>query len=230
MDITTNLANLHARYGLFSKNDFEKKEGNILVRLKQFNEFSYLSNFYNEYIACFTNNTTHSNNTKESIKKDLPFIGEKVIKKQKAEFIFYFEGSLAKEEKLSITVLSHLWLINDQNIINAFCGKELWWTHANFNNIKNRLNLSPKVVSNSYITDAIRFGKEQSKKNRELAFEEISLLNPQVVICVGTKARDTIGMRYLSQETKFHFIKFPKYHNENEIYNHLNEILNPLCN
>lgn len=229
MNITTNLANLHARHGIFSKDDFDKKEGNILIKMKQFNEFSYLSNFYDEYIACFTNNTTHSNIAKESIKNDLPFIGEKVIKKQKAEFIFYFEGSLAKEEKLSITVLSHLWLINDQNIINAFCGKELWWTHANFNNIKNRLNLSQKVIVNSYITDAIRFGKNQNVKNRELAYEEILLLNPQVVICVGTKARDTISMRYLSQDTKFHFIKFPKYHNENEIYYQLNEILNSLC-
>lgn len=229
MGITSSLAKLHSRFCLFSKNDLYKEEGNIIDRVKQFDKYSYLSNFYENYKADFSNDVTYSINSKVARTRDLPFIGENVINKQKAEFIFYFEGSLSEINKLSITVLSHLWLTNDQNIIKAFCGKNLWWTHANFSNIKNRLNLSEKVISNSYITDSIRFNKNDSEKNKELAYEEILLLNPQVVICVGTKARDTIGMRYLPQNTKFHFVKYPKYHCENEIYTHLNQILNSLC-
>ena len=229
MEISTQLAKLHDDFSLFSKDDFLITTGNIINSLKMFDEFSYLYNFYKIYGSNFLNKIPTSVNVKEAKNRDLPFIGKNVISNQRADFIFYFEGSLSKEDKLSITVLSHLWLTFDEKVINTFCGKNLWWTVANFKNIRDRLNLSKKVISNSYITDAIRFDRSQNEKNTKLAYEEILLLKPKLVICIGTKAKETIGMKFLVQNTKFHYIKFPKYHNDTNIYKELNKILENLC-
>lgn len=230
MDISNKLAKLHNDFNLFSKDDFLKKQGNIINSLEEYPEFSYLYEFYKIYGPNFTNKTSIQISTPEARNRDLPFIGKNVIENKRADFIFYFEGSLSHESKLSITVLSHLWLTDNDDIINKFCGKNLWWTIGNFNNIRKKLNFSKKVIENSYITDAIRFNKaKQSDYNTILAYEEIRLLNPKLVVCIGTKAKDTIGMKYIDSNTKFHYIKFPKYHNDTDIYTELNVILESLC-
>lgn len=66
------------------------------------------------------------------------------------------------------------------------------------------------------------------KKNRNLICEEIKLFKPKLVVCVGTKARNLVGIRYYDFPVQFHYVRFPKYHNDNNIYKELNEILEKL--
>lgn len=146
--------------------------------------------------------------------------------KGEADFIFYFEGSLANTNKLSITVLAHLWLTEDEAIINKFIGKDKWWTLSNYQNIKTKLKILETHVHKSYITDAKRF--KNNDKCSELIISEINLLKPKFVISIGHTAKNLVGMNYYDLPTKFHFVKFPKYHNDMSIYKDLNSIMNKI--
>lgn len=227
--LAISLGEIHNEFGLFSKTVFDqvKKENNIIEYL---DDFPYLRIFYDKYIEQFDENNSNKIDRSEAINIDLPFIGEKAIYNEQIDFMFYFEGSREKKGKISITVLSHLWLTEDEAIINKFLGKTKWWTKANFLNIKNRLAIDNRITERSYISDAVRF--ENDKTNRELICEEIKLFKPKLVVCVGTKARDLVGMRYYDFPTKFHHVRFPKYlpkyDNYDNIYEELNEILEKL--
>lgn len=131
-----------------------------------------------------------------------------------------------KKDKISITLLSHLWLTEDEAIINKFLGKTKWWTKANFSKIKKSLRIDREIVERSYISDSVRFEKDET--NMKLIRKEIKLFKPKLVVCVGNKARDLVGMRYYDFPTKFHYVRFPKYHKDNYIYEELNEILEKL--
>jgi len=220
--LSTDLSKIHNKYNLFSQSDFKniQKENNIIEFLE---DFSYLRIFYENYAAQFDDNFQKKINRKEAINNDLPFIGEKAIYNDSVDFIFYFEGSRQNKKKISITVLSHLWLTDEETIIDKFCGKNKWWTKANFLNIKNRLAIDNRVLERSYISDALRFDNDEI--NKELIQKEIEFFKPKLVICIGTKARDLVGMRYYNFPVKFHYVKFPKYHSNNKIYEELNGIL-----
>jgi len=218
---------IHNNYELFSQNDFRnvQKENNIIESL---DDFSYLRIFYENYIAQFDNNSTRKITRPEAINIDLPFIGEKAIYNDSVDFMFYFEGSQQDKKKISITVLSHLWLTDDESIIDKFCGKNKWWTKANYLNIKNRLAIDNRIIERSYISDAVRFDNDE--KNMNLIHDEIKFFKPKLVVCIGTKARDIVGMRFYDFPVQFHYVKFPKYHSDNKIYKDLNEILEKLQN
>jgi hypothetical protein len=220
--LAISLGEIHNESGLFSKNVFDqvKKENNIIEYL---DDFPYLQIFYEKYIEQFDENEPNEIDRRDAINVDLPFIGEKAIYNEQIDFMFYFEGSLLVEDKISITVLSHLWLTEDETIINKFVGKTKWWTKANFLNIKNRLAIDRRIVERSYISDTVRFKDDEI--NKKLIYEEINLFKPKLVVCIGNKARDLVGMRYYDFPVKFHHVKFPKYHNDNDIYKELNEIL-----
>lgn len=224
-DFATGLSRIHNNYELFSQNDFKnvQKENNIIEFL---DDFSYLRIFYENYIAQFDNNITNKITRPEAINIDLPFIGEKAIYNDSVDFMFYFEGSRQDTKKISITVLSHLWLTDDESIIDKFCGKNKWWTKANYLNIKNRLALDNRIIERSYISDAVRFDNDE--KNMNLIHDEIKFFKPKLVVCIGTKARDIVGMRFYDFPVQFHYVKFPKYHSDNRIYEELNEILKNL--
>lgn len=224
LKIANSLGAIHNKYKLFSSEDFQiPKEKNIIHAL---DEFPYLQNFYNYYIANFEHNESNVINRTEAKNTDLPYIGKQAIVNGKIDFMFYFEGSRQVVDKISITVLAHLWTTYDQKIIDRFCGKDKWWTEANFRNIRNRLSIKKHVVDRSYITDAVRF--EQDDESSKLIHEEIAYFKPKIVICVGTKARDLVGMRYYDFPVQFHYVKFPKYHKEDDIYVDLNKILDTL--
>ncbi len=133
---------------------------------------------------------------------------------------------MASEDKLSITVLAHLWLTNDKEIINKFIGKDRWWTLSNYNNVKTKLNISENHINKSYITDAKRF--KNNAKCTDLIRSEINILKPKLVISVGNTAKNLVGMNYYDLPTKFHFVKFPKYHNDMTIYEELNKIMDKI--
>ena len=128
-------------------------------------DFPYLRIFYNKYIEQFDENNLNKIDRAEAINIDLPFIGEKAIYNEQIDFMFYFEGSRQEKDKISITVLSHLWLTEDDTIINKFLGETKWWTKANFLNIKNRLRIDSEIIKRSYISDSVRF--ENDKKKQE---------------------------------------------------------------
>lgn len=232
MTIENRIARLHAEYQLFSSEDFKRERGNILKELSADKpNFGYLSSFYENYGAFFGNEKDIHANTNVSRSRDLPFLGESAIMNQKVKFIFYFEGSLSDEDKLSITVLVHLWLTNEESIVNNYFPE--WWRRTNYNFVKDKLNISKEVIQNSFVTDAVRFTIEDKKednekityksddeKNSELISKEIELLNPQLVICIGWKAKDLVGMKYREQNTKFHFVPFPSFQYKKRVEKH----------
>lgn len=220
--IIVGLGEIHNNYNLFSKDDFLKTqvENNIINSLE---DFSYLQIFYKNYSSGFNDNEKIKVNKTEAINNDLPFIGENALTNNKVDFMFYFEGSRQPKNKISITVLAHLWATNDETVINKFCGQNKWWSKANYLNIKNRLNIDTEVLERSYISDAIRF--DDNKTNEELIKKEIQFFKPKIVICIGNKAKNLVGMNFYDFPVQFHHVKFPKYHSDNSIYQELNEIL-----
>ncbi|POY35138.1 hypothetical protein C3K47_16275 [Solitalea longa] len=223
-DLSESLGNLHNQHRLYINSDFlREEEKNIIYHLDDFN---YLKKFYLKYRTFITNNEENYLNNKKARNLDLPFLGQKVIESGKADFIFYFEGSLSSNDKLSITVLAHLWLTQNDEIINKFCGEGKWWTNSHYRNIQEKFNIKTSVTERSYIADSKRF--ESNERCSKLIHDEIKLLEPKIVICVGNTAKDLTGMNYFDLPTKFHYVKFPKYHNDNEIYNSLRKILDKL--
>jgi hypothetical protein len=215
MSLSIKLSRLHSLYNVYSSGAFHSKSGNILYELCKHEDFDYLNNFYKQYINSYDDTLTS------------------VIEAGHSKFFFVFEGSLSQTEKLSITVLSHLWLTKKEELINKFCGKDKWWTFSNYHNIHEKLNITKDFANHSYVTDALRVGSnnETNKKkklyelNQELIYKEIVLLKPKLVICVGKTAEEIVGMKYLNQDTKFHSVMFPKYHNEVDGYNELHAIM-----
>ncbi len=223
-DTTQELAKLHRDSRLFSSATFQVSDReNILCRLKEFEEYDYLSQFYSEYQEHFVDSSNEAVNRREARSRDLPFIGNNVLKSGRAKFFFVFEGSLQAINKLSITVLSHLWLSIDPDTIKAFCGSDGWWTERNYYNVKDRLRMSSKIAADSYVIDGTRFANDE--ESTKLVYKEMELLKPKLVVCIGGRARNIVEMRYLDQDTKFHHVKFPKYHSDNSIYDQLSKIL-----
>lgn len=218
------LGQLHNKHSLFSIEKFKvQPEKNIINFL---DDFVYLKEFYTQYLLEFSNHHIEQLKSNQACSVDLPFVGENVIKTGEAKSIFYFEGSLASTDKLSITVLSHLWLTTDKSIIKKFVGKGKWWTPGNYKNVKDKLNIPLKHLANSYITDSKRFNSVEKCSN--LIEKEIKLLQPKLVVAIGNTAKNLVGMKYYDLPTKFHFVKFPKYHNDLQIYKELNMILNKI--
>jgi len=218
------LGNLHNQHNLYSLDAFNvKSKKNILNHL---DDFTYLKEFYAAYIKKLINYNSEKLKNNKARSVDLPFVGENVIKTGKTKFIFYFEGSLGPIDNISITVLSHLWLTTDESIIKKFVGKGKWWTPGNYKNVKDKLDIPIKHLSNSYIADSKRFNSDEKCSN--LIEEEIKLLQPKLVVAIGNTAKNLVGMKFYDLPTKFHFVKFPKYHNDLQIYEELNMILNKL--
>jgi hypothetical protein len=225
MNITKHLSELHT--GLYDSSFFEdNKQESIIGIVKE--DFQYLYDFYMDYSKGLSNSIVLTPDNSLARNTDLPFIGENVLKNNKAKFFFVFEGSRQIKDKLSITVLSHLWLKNDDTIKNKYFEKDKWWTKINYQKFYERFstidNLS-MVASHSYITDAVRY--DDDKASIQLIEEEIKLLKPDLVVCVGSKARYIVGMKYYDN-TKFHHVPFPVNWNKqklDEYYKELNSII-----
>lgn len=218
------LGQLHNKYNLFSIQNFKVNPQKNIINI--LDDFIYLKEFYKKYILEFSNNSNDKLKTTNARSVDLPFVGENVLRTGKAKFIFYFEGSLGPIDNISITVLSHLWLTKDKNIIKKFVGKGKWWTPGNYKNVKDKLDIPIKHLANSYIADAKRLNSVEKCSN--LIEEEIKLLRPKLVVAIGNTAKKLVGMKFYDLPTKFHFVKFPKYHNDLQIYKELNMILNKI--
>lgn len=231
MSIAQKLALLHSSYRVYPSESLQPKPGNILTELQKYPAFDYLTTFYNEYCNNYPPVVATAMNDKRARSRDLFFIGEETIKAEASKFFFVFEGALSDTQNLSITVLSHLWLLqNDDPIIKEFCDK--WWRLSDYRNIKDKLKICKDFANDSYIVDALRLDDSDNsvkrKINQKLIYEEIHILKPKLVICVGKTAQDIVGMKYLDQDTKFHSVRFPKYHSEVDGYEELSKIMERL--
>lgn len=229
--IPVKLAKIHNESNLFSVDDFKRtKENNIihLIRKNTNPQLEYLKEFYSTYQRYFNQLERNAANKVYARNTDLPFVGKKVLQNKKAKFIFYFEGSLSEKKRLSITVLAHLWLIPDEKIESMYFGKNGFWKKPNYLFTKQKMNLTRTVIENSYIADAVRLRNKSD--NKTLIDKEIKLLNPEVVICVGKKSKNLVGMEHPYFRALFTDILFPGFRNRTKIinykgYQHLNKTL-----
>jgi hypothetical protein len=237
MCLSKKLGNLHNEFMLLSIKDFQKSL-NILATMKTDDRFGQLTSFYDAYKTCFTMKSSKKVKSPKATNVDLPFIGQNVIDKSTADFIFYFEGSHTKKNSLSITVLAFLWLIENSDTsstIDTYCGtrnyvrEKKWWCKEYYLRIRDMLKIPPDILSKSYICDSNRL--TSTSKNTDLIYKEIDLLKPKLVICFGSTARNLVGMKYLQANTKFHHVVFPSNSNKNKgkgDFSNLRDILNRL--
>lgn len=242
IELAQELASLHYEYGIYDSiskfNELRNhKNYNILNFCKEFEKLKVFNKFFEEYFkhydslpARYISESRNLMNIKQARGVDFPFIGENVITTRKAKFMFVFEGSLSNngedskkdKAKLSITVLSNFWHLEDNDEINDLFKKQKdskvnFWNKSNFLKVKSQLHLNHNVLNNCFVTDAVRIAKEDDnttldlERNRELIWKEIELLKPDLVICVGGKAKEIVGMKYSDLNTKFHHIPFPTY-------------------
>lgn len=198
------LAREHAKFGVFSEEMFAiPGSNNITHQISSIMELAYLYKFYavyqREYVTERERQSDQSpvnRSTNVSRSVDLLFIGQNVIKTGFAKYMFVFEGSLSRTDKLSITVLSCLWpLASFQPIQSIF---QTFWSSPYFY-IVECLGITPEIARCSYVVDAVRIGTEHRRpdhqKNRELLEREIELLKPEIVVLVGGTAANTIGKK-----------------------------------
>jgi len=206
------LAKLHAEYGLYNlKLLAAESSRNIVDQLSNYPRSSYLVNYYETFIKIYKNEIKYLNKiplskykTKATRSIDLPFVGSNVIKREKAEYFFIFEGSLSHSDRLSVVVLSCLWPI--QNLIKYKKIIELFWPgkgQSSYNYIIKCLGINPKIAKKAYVTDAIRIAdaneKPDRRKNRELLEKEIRLFDPKYVIPVGVNAKHILGVKNIKK-------------------------------
>jgi hypothetical protein len=223
------IADIHARYGVYPKNLlYQVKDNCILDDLKKIKELSYLYEFYKMYFfkyeASFRRNDEAVMHWDVSLKSqlrnvDLPFIGPNVIENNKAKFFWIFQGSLQPELRLTMTVLSCLWLIDDigkhhnKDILNDIIDN--YWIHNAYYEKKLALRINSMVAKYSYVVDAQKLRNRKrrpdNKSNRNLLHEEINLFNPNLIIAVGRTAEDTLGEKYIREnENRFIEVPFPR--------------------
>lgn len=203
MAFVDDLARLHK--GIYPKTS----NRNFIDNLKGINSLSYLTSFYDAYLDSYEANLTdsfsfHELKTSIARTKDLFFIGDQVINSKKTKYMFIFEGSLQKQPELTVTVEAWRWILNKENDEYRFLKP---WRRGEY--ISEKFCMKAEVAKNSYVVDAVRFGKlaENAKdvitgkskelpdidKCRELLHKEIELLNPEFIIPVGNNARKILG-------------------------------------
>ena len=220
------LALIHSKFSIYSQKDIKNKaiEFNIIELVKSYNnpKLLYLTDYYKVYEENYYPAQPFDNdysNIKEARRADLPFIGMEMLSQKKAKFMFIFEGSLANN-KLSMTVFSHLWILakDEERNLNSKENSNGGWYWPSYYKVKEKLGITKQIADNSYVTDAIRIGNQKgervrknNKKNHELLIEEINLLRPELIICIGAKARKIIGMDLKNTNVKCIHVPFPKY-------------------
>lgn len=218
------LVPLHLEFGLY--NGFPIKQGTwvpkIVNMLSKDTETKYLADFHLDYLNLYRTQLAHVNHnptlnssvTGVSRAVDLPYIGSEAIKIGNARYFLVFEGSLGNPYEPSITVLSCLWSTNctkaKENILSEFWhGKG----KRSFEFIVKCLGMNKSIAKECFVTDAVRIANENEKpylkKNRELLHREIEIMNPEYVILLGSKAKQTYGRNPNNTSRKVVYLPFP---------------------
>lgn len=192
-------------------------ENSIVRDIRRIPTLSYLASFYEDYLAYYMTSRETSGGldstplTGAARSVDLPFVGKSVLSTGIAKFMFVFEGSLQKETRLSITVLSCLWALDDITPYRDLV--QLYWNMTSYNRVHRSLSITPGIASEAYVVDAFRIGNaignRDTKRNRALLHEEIRLLRPEHIILVGNTARDIIGREYAHANNRCFHVPFP---------------------
>ncbi|QNU35682.1 hypothetical protein IC802_07320 [Geobacillus sp. 44C] len=218
MMLAHRLAEIHSNFGIYSESQINGNvDFHIVSDLKQVPELNYLVDFYEEYFQHYKKAMDPSRNywsfKRDNIARsvDLPFIGRKVVERGKAEYIFVFKGSLQKEEKLSMTVLSCFWIFEDVQPYQSFFDR-YWPNTKNYDPLVRNLGITRDIAERSYVTDFARVanhrGIRDMKKCKELLMDEIHLLNPQLVILVGSEPRDAFSHELRLHPEKYMSVPF----------------------
>lgn len=212
------LAEIHSNFGIYSESQINGNvHFHIVSDLEQVPELNYLVDFYEAYFQHYKKAMDPSRNywsfKRDNIARsvDLPFIGRKVVEQGKAEYIFVFKGSLQKEEKLSMTVLSCFWIFEDVQPYQSFFDR-YWPNTKNYDPLVRNLGITRDIAERSYVTDFARVANHRGiwdmKKCKELLMDEIHLLNPQLVILVGSEPRDAFSHELRLHPEKYMSVPF----------------------
>ncbi|MEX3621473.1 hypothetical protein [Viridibacillus arvi] len=218
MMINHKLAKMHSSYGVYSEQQINGVlDANIISDLKHVSELRYLTTFYREYFNHYKKlmgeSWKHQTFDGDSIARstDLPFIGNKVIDQEKADYIFVFKGSLQKENKLSMTVLSCFWLFQNVDIYKPFFDR-YWPNTQNYHPLVKNLGITRDIADKSYVTDFARIANENGnrdvKKCKQLLIEEINILNPKLIILVGSEPRNAFKTEISEQPETYMSVPF----------------------
>lgn len=200
------LAQIHADFGIYHPKIFNAaKDKNIIYQISTIPELAYLHQFYvdyqNEYLTELQrrpNQHFAQNVTNVSTSIDLPFVGNTVIETGKAKYFFVLEGSLASPDYLTVAFHSCFWpLGSDWHQFPTYIQSLMGNGKGKYRYRYECLGISPKIIRDLYLIDAIRIGtsdgKKDYKQNRELLKREIEQLNPELVVLAGKEAAKIIG-------------------------------------
>lgn len=230
------IAELHAENKIYPEDLLRKNANHHIIKyLERYAETNYLAEIYHNYLSNYRLNLIDTGirpeeNTRMSGKiarsVDLPFIGKRVVDKNKPTFMIIFNGSLQKEKKLSVTVLSCFWLFE-----NAFNRHEAmikdYWNERSFKLMIDNLKITPKIAQHSYIVDAFRISNgaktdtgANRERNQKLLIREAEIIKPDFVLQVGTTTSDIVRDSLKEKGFIVDFVNFPSIQNESEIPNY----------
>jgi hypothetical protein len=211
------LAEIHSSYGVYPEELLQNANRSIISDINMISELAYLAHFFNQYQSAYLSRCKSSSPELAELKGaarsiDLPFVGPDVVTSGKAKYMFVFEGSLQKANILSMTVLSCFWLIKDDKNYDAQMLR--YWERLNtYHRIKRELGITLEIAKQSYVVDSFRIGNKNGNRdttrNRKLLDEEVKLLKPDLVILVGSTAREIVGTRMIKTDDKYFAVPFP---------------------
>jgi hypothetical protein len=213
-----NLAEIHSKFGIYSESQINGNvDYNIVSDFKIVPELCYLADFYQDYFKQYKDAAEdkwlHQSFLGDSIARstDLPFIGSKVIEQNKADYFFVFKGSLQRDDRLSMTVLSCFWLFQDVKPFQSFFDR-YWPNTQNYHPLVNNLGINRDIAERSYITDFARVananGNRDAKVSKRILEEEISLLDPKLVILIGSEPRNAFLKEMTSHPERYMTVPF----------------------
>lgn len=209
------LAQIHSQYTIYASPLIEQRvETNIIQEIHKEPQLRYLADFYENYLESYKKSLTKSLQalclTGDARSTDLPFLGPDVVKTGRAKYMFVFVGSLQSPSILSTTVLSCFWLLETPNDLLM---RKFWPKVSTYHRIVRDLGITPEIANKVYVTDVFRIGNKNknpdARRNRALLFEEIGLLNPDLVVLVGSLPRYIVGDKRMGEDKRIVHVPFP---------------------
>lgn len=213
------LAKLHTTYDIYLESQMiGEVRKNIIEDIEEFEELRYLSYFYYEYFEeylCEKNGGRLEYNYFKgdfrSRSLNLPYLGRNTITEEKVSHFFIFRGSLQEKDQLSMTALSCFWLFNEEDLIDHLYEKyDAAWRY--YHPFVQKIGITKEIIENSYVTDLYRVSDSKGRVDllrcKQLLGEEIQLLQPEVIVLVGSEARNAFQQEIQSQPDKFLFVPY----------------------
>lgn len=208
------LAKLHNTYSIYLESQMiGEVQENIIRDIEEFEDLRYLSYFYYQYFEEYLYRKNggklvynHFKGDFRSRSLNLPFLGPNTITEEKVSHFFIFRGSLQEKDQLSMTALSCFWMFDEADLVDHLYAKyDAAWRY--YHPFVQKIGITKDIIENSYITDLYRVsdskGRVDLQRCKQLLVEEIQLLNPEVIVLVGTEARKAFKQEMHSQPEKF---------------------------